>query len=372
MAEEEQSASEKEHEPTQKKLDDARKKGEFARSADLNTAAAYFGLLVAGTAIGAATLRDFGGSLAGLIARAAPLSEDMFSGGGGAIGGTIIWDVTRHMMPFFLTPMLAVILMLTALRGVVFAPEKLQPKASRISPLSNAQNKFGRGGLFEFAKSFFKLVIYSLILGLFLWNRLPDMFETIRLTPGIATVRLLELCLDFLVLVFVVAGLIGGVDFLWQRAEHLRKNRMSRKELMDETKQSEGDPHMKQQRRQRGYDIAMNRMLSDVPEADVVVVNPTHYAVALKWSRLAGAAPVCVAKGVDEVAARIREAAAEAGVPIHRDPPTARAIHASVEIGEEIDPDQYQAVALAIRFAEKMRQKAKNRPYDLPTGDHLQ
>ncbi|NCM97925.1 MAG: flagellar biosynthesis protein FlhB, partial [Rhodobacterales bacterium] len=133
------------------------------------------------------------------------------------------------------------------------------------------------------------------------------------------------------------------------------------KEMMDENKDSEGDPHTKAARRQRGYDIATNRMLEDVPQADVIVVNPTHYAVALKWDRAARRAPVCVAKGVDEIAARIRERAAAAGVPIHRDPPTARALHASVEIGQEIRPDQYRAVAAAIRFAEAMRKRARQR-----------
>ena len=113
------------------------------------------------------------------------------------------------------------------------------------------------------------------------------------------------------------------------------------------------------QRRQRGQEIATNRMLQDVGTADVVVVNPTHYAVALKWNRKARGAPICVAKGVDDVAARIRERAAEAGVPIHSDPPTARAIHANVEIGQQIQPEQYRAVAAAIRFAETMRKRRK-------------
>jgi flagellar biosynthetic protein FlhB len=154
---------------------------------------------------------------------------------------------------------------------------------------------------------------------------------------------------------------IGAVDFLWQVSEHHRKNRMSHEELKEEVKQSEGDPHMKQQRRQRGMDIATNRMLRDVPSADVVIVNPTHYAVALKWDRGKVGAPVCVAKGVDEIAARIREVAAEAGVPMRRDPATARALHASVEIGQEILPEHYRAVAAAIRFAEAMRAKARFR-----------
>ena len=134
---------------------------------------------------------------------------------------------------------------------------------------------------------------------------------------------------------------------------------MSRKELTDETKNSEGDPHMKQQRRQKGVSIAMNQMLADVPEADVIIVNPTHYAVALKWDRLSPGAPVCVAKGVDLVAARIRERATEAGVPIHSDPPTARALHATLEIGQQVPHDHYKAVAAAIRFADRIRKAVK-------------
>ena len=238
------------------------------------------------------------------------------------------------------------------------APEKLQPKLNRISPISNAKNKFGRSGLFEFFKSFVKLTIYALVLGVFIWKKLPQMLSTLSLSPGMSTVILLELCIQFLALVLLVALTIGVIDYFWQHQEHLRKNRMSHKELMDEIKQNEGDPHVKQQRRQKGYDIAMNQMLSEVPDADVIVVNPTHYAVALKWSRLPGEAPVCIAKGVDEIAARIREVAVEHGIPIHSAPPTARALHATVEIGAEIPPDQYQAVAAAIRFAEKMRKRA--------------
>jgi flagellar biosynthetic protein FlhB len=128
---------------------------------------------------------------------------------------------------------------------------------------------------------------------------------------------------------------------------------------MDEQKESEGDPHFKGQRRQRGIGIAMNQMLADVAKADVVIVNPTHYAVALSWNRGSTRAPVCVAKGTDEIAARIREMAAEHAVPIRRDPPTARALYASVEIGEEIGREHFRAVAAAIRFAEGLRRKAR-------------
>ena len=129
--------------------------------------------------------------------------------------------------------------------------------------------------------------------------------------------------------------------------------------MREEAKQSEGDPHMKAQRRSRAEAIATNRMLLDVPKADVVIVNPTHYAVALKWSRTRGSAPVCVAKGEDELALRIREIAATARMPVHADPPTARALHATVAIGREIAPEHYRAVAAAIRFADRMRKAAR-------------
>jgi flagellar biosynthetic protein FlhB len=138
---------------------------------------------------------------------------------------------------------------------------------------------------------------------------------------------------------------------------------MTLKELKDESKEAEGDPHLKQHRRMRAQELALNQMMGEVPNADVIIVNPTHYAVALKWSRMPGAAPECVAKGVDEVALRIREAATEAGVPIHSDPPTARALYATTDIGREIDPDHYEPVAAAIRFAEAMRQKARERGF---------
>jgi flagellar biosynthesis protein FlhB len=159
----------------------------------------------------------------------------------------------------------------------------------------------------------------------------------------------------------VIAVTIAAVDMVWQRFEFTKRNRMTFQELRDETRQSEGDPHMKSQRRSRAHAIATNRMLLDVPKADVVIVNPTHVAVALKWSRARGSAPVCVAKGEDEVALRIREVAATAGIPLHSDPPTARALNATVQIGREILPEHYRTVAAAIRFSDRMRKAARAR-----------
>ncbi len=168
-----------------------------------------------------------------------------------------------------------------------------------------------------------------------------------------------DLSIRFLSASAAVIFVIAVVDFSWQRAQFLKRQRMSFKELKDELKDTEGDPYTKQARRQKAYDIATNQMLADVPSADVVVVNPEHFAVALRWDRRKGTAPVCVAKGVDEVAARIRKVATEHAVPIHRDPPTSRALFSTVDIGEEIAVEHYQAIASAIRFADSMREKAR-------------
>ncbi|MCK8465400.1 flagellar type III secretion system protein FlhB [Aliiroseovarius sp. S1339] len=348
----------KQHEPTQKKLDDARKRGEVARSADLNTAMSYMALLVVATSVGAASLKGLGELLAGVLARSDQIADSVFRSGA-PFSGTLLAGIGQQVAPWLFAPAAAVLILTIATRSFIVAPEKLQPKLNRLSLISNAKNKFGRSGLFEFFKSFVKLTIYALVLGVFIWVNLPEMLATMSLSAGMTTVVLLKLCVKFFALVLLISLIIGGIDYFWQHHEHLRKNRMSHKDLMDEIKQNEGDPHMKAQRRQKGYDIAMNQMLADVPEADVIVVNPTHYAVALQWSRMAGEAPICVAKGVDEIAGRIREAANENGVPIHSDPPTARALFATVEIGEEIPPDQYKAVAAAIRFSEKMRKRAQ-------------
>lgn len=358
---EEDTGGEKPHEPTQRKLEKAREKGEIPRSNDLSTAAAYGGLCIAAVAVGSSVLTGLGSALQTLIDRPEALAPLFFDDFGTTPAGGLIGQVLVTILPFFLLPALAALAAIIAQRAFVVSGTKIKPKLSRISLISNAKNKFGRGGLFEFFKSFAKLLIYSACLFLFVRAELPEMTNTLNLGPGLATATLLRLCVEFLFIVCAIAGTIGGIDYLWQRAEHLRKNRMTDKEIRDEMKEAEGDPYMKQQRRQRGQEIARQQMMADVPKADVVIVNPTHYAVALKWTRTPGSAPVCVAKGVDEVAAVIRRIASENGVPLHSDPPTARKLHADVEIGDQIGPADYRAVAAAIRFADDMRQKAKGR-----------
>lgn len=354
------SDTEREHEPTERKLAEARKRGELVRSAEVNVAAAYGGLLIAAAGTGLFSLRGLGTEAMVLLDQADSIAPLLLGGQSSPLGG-LLTGILWHIAPWFLLPTALVFAALVAQQAIVFAPEKLMPKLSRISPLGNAKQKFGRGGLFEFGKSFVKLSVISLILGVFLYDRMPRIVLSQAVSPGMAVSELGSLVVEFLFLMLLTAACIGAIDYLWQRAEHLRRHRMTRQELLDELKQSDGDPHMKGQRRRRAIDIATNRMLSDVAKADVVIVNPTHYAVALMWKRGSRNAPLCVAKGVDEIAARIRERAAEAAIPVHSDPPTARAIYATIEIGHAIRPEHFKAVAAAIRFAERIRQRARER-----------
>ncbi len=353
--------TDKSFEATPQKLLEARKKGEFARSAELLTAASYAGLLVAFLGFGLNGLLQLGGSMGVMIGQSAQIAPLFFGGAAAAPAMGVLKSIAASLLPVFALPAIAVLLTLFATRGIVFAPTKIAPKLAKISLLSNAKNKYGRNGLFQFLLSFLKLCIYSLCLAVFLYLRLDDMIAALNATPQNVTMLLGTVCIDFLIVVVVVSVVIGGGDAIWQHFEHLRKNRMSRKEIMDETKNSEGDPHMKQERRQRAQEIAGSQMAADVARADVIIVNPTHYAVALKWDRRPGQAPECVAKGTDALALRIREIASENAVPIHSDPPTARALHATTEVGQQIAPEHYKAVAAAIRFAEAMRQKARRR-----------
>lgn len=356
----EEDDDDKQYEPSQKRLDDARKRGEIPKSIDLSSAAAYGGFALALTIGGGAILQSFGTTSMVVLGQSDRLAPLFLTAAHAPTAGLFI-AYGLGALPLFLAPPAAVLAVLFAQRAITFAPEKLAPKWSRISPMSNAKQKFGRDGIVEFFKNSAKMVAVGVILSIQLMRDAPDVLHSLELEPAIGMAVLMEMLKNFIFLILMIAVVFGALDYLWQRARHVQKNRMSRKEMTDEMKDSEGDPHIKMQRRQRGQEIATNQMLSDVPSADVVIVNPTHYAVALKWNRAKGGAPICVAKGVDEIAAKIREKAMMAGVPLHSDPPTARAIFATVDLGQQILPDHYRAVAAAIRFAERIRKGAKGR-----------
>lgn len=346
------------HEASPKKLDEARKKGDIPRMTDLTATAGTAGFLMLALLPGGWVPMRLGDLGLLLLDRAEAFGPALL-GGGTALGGSVLGATLTATAPALLIPGALALALLVAFRGLVFAPEKLMPKLSRIGPISNAKQKFGATGLVEFAKSALKLVVFSALLWWFLLDRLPRMMATTGQSPGMIGAELMAMTVEFLGMIVLVMLVVGGLDQIWQILDHRKRQRMTDREMRDEHKDAEGDPHLRQARRQKAMSLATRQMVAQVPRAAVVIVNPTHYAVALAWSPEARGAPVCVAKGTDEIAARIREAATAAGVPIHSDPPTARALHAATEVGAEIAPDHYAAVAAAIRFADAMRARAR-------------
>ncbi|MFD1796701.1 flagellar biosynthesis protein FlhB [Paracoccus aurantiacus] len=354
----------KQFDATEQKLRKAREKGDFPRSNEVNAALAYLGALAGGAAALSWALpgwlhsvdgawRNAGFTSAGGMSPAGALRTK--AGLDAALG--VAASAALITLAVLAVPAIVVLIGLMAQRGIVFVPSKLAPDINRINPIKNAGQKFGKTGLVTFAISTAKAVAVA-IGGWFLFGRMLP--RLIAGSDDLGWIAGLETVLAQALLVALAISIVFALaDFGWKHFDFRRRNRMTLKEMKDEMKDSEGDPHMKSARRQKSMEIVLNSMLADVEKADVVIVNPTHYAVALEWKRGSGRAPVCVAKGVDAVALRIRERAAEHKVPIWPDPPCARAIHASVRIGAEIEPDHFAAVAAAIRFAETMREKAK-------------
>ncbi|MDO5605158.1 MAG: EscU/YscU/HrcU family type III secretion system export apparatus switch protein [Paracoccus sp. (in: a-proteobacteria)] len=354
-------SGDKQFDATEQKLRKAREKGDFPRSTEVNAALAYLGALAAGgLATGWAVPVWLNQVVLGWqeIATVAPTPAATGRAAPMIGTGVRIWATAGGLvLALILVPALTILAGLIVQRGIVFAPDKLAPDIKRINPVKNAGQKFGKSGLVTFAISVGKAAAVSFggwLLFRALIGRLMSDHAGTGWVAGLRTVLFQALALAVVVsVVFAVA------DLAWKHFDFRRRNRMTLKELKDEMKESEGDPHMKAARRRKSTEIVLGSMLADVEKADVVIVNPTHFAVALQWRRGSGRAPVCVAKGTDEVAARIRERARAHDVPIWSDPPCARAIHATVAIGAEIAPEHFAPVAAAIRFAEAMRRKVR-------------
>ncbi len=352
MADERDDA-ERTEEATSKRLDDAEKKGDVLQSAE----AGHFAMLSAGLAalmvIAGVTAPHFGMRLAGFFDHAAEMPLDATAGVG------LLAEVGRDVAYLIGVPLL--LLVVTAIghhrlqHPIVFSTEKLKPDLGKLSPIKGLGRIFSRRGLMEFVKGILKLAAVGTGAVMAVLPLAGHLVETVGMDPralgGVIVAAGLRLFLGALAVLAVIA--VG--DYLFQRFERLRRLRMSRQEIKDENKQAEGDPAVKSRQRQLGRTRARRRMMAAVPGADVVIVNPTHYAVALKYHAEAMRAPKVVAKGVDLVARRIRDLAEESGVPILSNPPLTRALYAAVDIDEEIPPEHYRAVAEVIGFVFKRR-----------------
>lgn len=350
----EEDKDDKQFDASEQKIRKAREKGDIVRSTEVNAALMYLGAWISFALIAGYAVQSW---LA--MATRAMGADGWPLGSVYHIAGNMWQFAAMAVLALILIPGVTIVLGLLAQRSIVFSGKKVMPDIKRINPFKNAAQKFGKSGLVQFAISLGKAALVC-VGGWFLFRSLIDMLINAALmgekrwVTGLGTIigRVLLMAL-------AISAAFAIVDYLWKRYEHLQKLRMTRKEMEDEHKESEGDPHMKGARRQKAVDLAMSHMIADVAKADVIIVNPTHYAVALEWKRGSGLAPVCLAKGVDEIAARIREKAREHDVPIWSDPPCARAIHATVKVGEEIRRDHFGPVAAAIRFAEKMRARSR-------------
>ncbi|MDB5424821.1 MAG: flhB [Phenylobacterium sp.] len=341
-------AASKTEEPTPRKLEQAKAKGEVVKTPDLPALASLAAAASVVAMTGGWMSRNLAQALLPFLAHPDQMS---FEGGGGV-------GIARHAMmaaaPIALTVLLAAAaggavgnLVQT---GLMFTPEKLAPDLKKISPAAGFKRVFGLDGFMQFLKSLVKVALTAVLAWWVLKPHLDDLYNLAGLQPA----AMLPFVADILRrLVFAVASfllIVAGADWFWQRQRFMERMKMTKEEVKEDFKQTDGDPHVKARQRQLRNERARRRMMQAVPGATVVVMNPTHYAVALKYDAEETGAPLCVAKGLDTLALKIREIAEEAGVPIVEDPPLARALYAAVEIDELIPPAHYEAVAKVIGF----------------------
>jgi flagellar biosynthetic protein FlhB len=228
--------------------------------------------------------------------------------------------------------------------------EKMKPELSKLSPLKGLQRMFGMQGWMNLLKSFLKMGAMTAAMMYAVWPEAAAISESGRLDPEGLLLMTQVIAGRLLLAAIVVIGIIAAIDYTYQRFSFMNRMRMSRQEVRDEVKQQEGDPYIRARLRQIRLERSRKRMMQNVPKSTVVITNPTHYSVALRYDPEVDAAPVCMAKGADEVALRIREKAKEHGIPIVENVPLARALFATVEIEETVPREHFEAVAKVIGF----------------------
>lgn len=354
MSEGNDSGQEKSFEATEGKIEDARKKGDVPKSNEVGSVALYCALAVGIMTLGSTLSLNLFSDFSGLLTYPERAGELVLSAGA---ADALLGKIALAFVPLMLLLVAVVFMSQIAQRAVVFAPEKLQPKLSKIGMISNAKQKYGRDGMAEFAKRAVKLIIVCVAAGFYLFRLVGEVSHEIGLPEELLFPKMAGESLLLLGWMIAATCLITAVDLPFAKWSHLLKLRMTFEEVKDENKKNEGDPLMKSQRRAKAREISNASMLAEVATANVVIVNPTHYSVALRWDRAGGGAPICVAKGTDHMAFAIREKAKENGIMIHPDPPCARALHATVPVGEQIRPEHYAAVASAIHLAETLSRR---------------
>lgn len=341
---EQQDKHDKTEEPTRKKLDDAVRKGNTPVSREAPVFASMIGILL---------ILSFGAE-ATVPAMTATLGRLLDGAGAYALASpedavVLVTDVAVAGA-IFIAPMAALLVVVGLAAAFLQTPprlvgERIRPQASRVSPKAGLQRIFGSHGLMEFLRSLFKFAAVGLVCFLLLRGETARMVEAIHTDPALLPTEMLRVATRLVAVVCVATILLVAADIVWSRFKWRKDLRMSRRELKDEMKQAEGDPLMRARMRSLAQDRSRRRMLGSAERATVVIANPTHYAVALRYLQEEGGAPLVVAKGRDLVALRIRGIAREHGIPIVEDKALARALYEAVQVDRWIPPEFYRAVA---------------------------
>ncbi len=341
---------------TPRKLEEARKKGDVAKSPDVASALSLAGaaavILMAGGWFATSMAEQF----LPFIAAPHTMMGGLEAGAGVEIGGIALWAITPFLGAVMLATILGGVGGNLAQSGILFTGEKLKPDWSKVNPLAGFKRIFGPDGLVQFVKTFLKLLAVVVVCWLVLKPHANELANMAAMSPAMILPFTRDLAISLMVSALVFLSFTAGVDFLWQKYRFAERMKMTKEELKEDYKQSEGDPHVKAKLKQIRAQRSRQRMMQAVPTATVIVTNPTHFSVALRYEA-GDAAPVCVAKGVDAVALRIREVAREHAVPIVENVPLARALYAAVDVDETIPREHFEAAAKVIGFVMNKRKK---------------
>jgi flagellar biosynthetic protein FlhB len=349
----EDSDLEKTEAATPRRLEKAREEGQVVRSRELNT----FMLLGAGVASLWFTGEDLFHTLRGVV-RAGLWFDMRIIADPGVMTAVAVNSAMKALLglaPVFAVLVVVAIFSSVLLGGFMFSTKALEPKFERLNPLKGVARMFSAQTLVELIKTLAKATVIGTIGAMVIVRYIDEMIALMHTTPTEALTGGMELVALCCTLIVAALFLIVAIDAPWQLYSHYKKMRMSLQDVKQEHKESDGDPHVKGRIRQQQRAMSRRRMMADVPSADVVVTNPTHYAVALKYQEGQGGAPRVVAKGSGLIAARIRSVAGEHKVPVLSAPPLARALHGNVDVGQEIPTALYTAVAEVLAWVFQLR-----------------
>jgi flagellar biosynthetic protein FlhB len=337
----------KTEEATSHKLQQAYEKGDGPRTMDLGSAATLAAVSGVVLMAGGWLSSNMVDQLTPFLSRAGPLSVQ--HGAPEVLKYAIMAGAPPLVLVMFAAAIAGAASGL-AQGGLRFTPDKLKPDWSKVSLMKGLERLFGPDGLMQFAKSIVKVIVIAWLGWLILNPVLPQLAALSEMGPAAILPFVMDVTKRLVMAVIALALAVAALDWLWQRQRFMVRMRMTKEEVKEDYKSTEGDPYILARQKPIRYERARRRMMQAVPGATVVVMNPTHYAVALKYEQGADAAPTCVAKGLDSVALKIRSVAEEAGVPVIEDPPLARALYAAVDLDEMIPPAHYEAVAKIIGF----------------------